>query len=791
MMTQKDKMVAEPYALSCALAEGLANYKFLYVTAQIGWGKTTAVRWHFRTRRHTYASLWDDDVLDKAEQDTTGLVILDDCHVLTDQPERRERLTALLRDFPNGSHMVMLSRAPLPDWLLPFQLVGLLTVIPASVFQMGTEDVANLAADMGICLSQEDVLRLHQESRGFPVAAKIICLKLAEGKPLTTETVSSSYSQMFAYFSRQLFDFWDTKIRRLLLSVSFFDSFTVELARILTGDSQTEQTLHHLLQISSFLDKDGKAYTIRYQPFRAYLRHKAETTWSRQERSALWSNAGMYYQLTGNLPAALECYAEDGNHAKVSELLIEHSRLHPGHGVYYQLRKYYRSLPEKEILNSPELMSGMSILCSLTFDVDGSEKWYDALKACADSLRRRAPNYREVRGMVHYLDIALPHRGSMNIKDILLLAADQLGAGNIRLPEFSVTSNLPSILRGGKDFSEWVPKDRLLYKTIRTPVEAVLGRLGVGLADIALAESRYEKGKDISDAFLSLASRRTDIERQGAPEMEFVLAALIARCQCDKGDLKQAVSDISAFRERVEELGQKQLLPNIDALLCRFDLLGRGEYAYKWFTEQAPDENDFFIMERYRYLTKARCYLKRQDALTALTLLSRLLDYFTRYDRTLDKIETLILLAVCRYRMEAADWREHLAAAFKLAEAYGYVTVFAHEGAALLPLLRDLTEPEDERQRQYLTRIQRAVQSYAAKYPDYLAFSGSAAVQSLTKKEMEVLRLIHYNKTNEEIREILNISENTLKTHIRKLFGKLGVSSRTEAKAAAERLHLL
>lgn len=56
---------------------------------------------------------------------------------------------------------------------------------------------------------------------------------------------------------------------------------------------------------------------------------------------------------------------------------------------------------------------------------------------------------------------------------------------------------------------------------------------------------------------------------------------------------------------------------------------------------------------------------------------------------------------------------------------------------------------------------------------------------------MEVLRLICRNKTNEEIRDILNISENTLKTHIRRLFGKLNVSSRTEAKAAAERLHLI
>lgn len=281
----------------------------------------------------------------------------------------------------------------------------------------------------------------------------------------------------------------------------------------------------------------------------------------------------------------------------MSELLTEHAKLHPGHGVYYQLRKYYRSLPEKEILASPELMSGMSILCSLTFDVDGSEKWYNTLKDYADGLDRRAGNFREVRGLVRYLDIALPHRGSLHIKDILLSAFDQLQAGGIRLPEFSVTSNLPSVLRGGKDFSSWVPKDRLLYSTIRKPVEALLGRLGVGLPDVALAESRYEKGEDISDV----------------------------------------------------------------------------------------------------YLTKARCYLQRGEYRSALALLGRLLDYFTRYDRALDRIEALILLAVCRRRMEEADWREHLAAALELAWEYGYVTVFTHEGAALLPLLKDFAWAGDEK----------------------------------------------------------------------------------------------
>jgi len=79
-MTTKEKNVVEPHALSAALKESLKDYKLLYITAPVGYGKTTAACHHFRTQSHTYASLWDRDTLDRAERDDTGLVILDDCH---------------------------------------------------------------------------------------------------------------------------------------------------------------------------------------------------------------------------------------------------------------------------------------------------------------------------------------------------------------------------------------------------------------------------------------------------------------------------------------------------------------------------------------------------------------------------------------------------------------------------------------------------------------------------------------------------------------------------------------
>lgn len=471
-MAAKETAVIEPHALAAALDQGLEAYKFLYIAAPAGWGKTTAVRWHFRLRRCTYVSLWDEDALERAEKDASGLLLLDDCHVLSDQPERRERLFELLKKRPAGSHAVLLSRAALPGWLLPLQLSGLLATVPEEALALGAEDAAGLAAAFGLELSREEVLRLVRESRGHPLSLKLVCIKLSQGAPLNSDTLRAVSAQMFGYLDRQLSDYWGGRLYRLVQAVSFFDSFTLGLARVLTGDNQVERSLDRLLQISSFLNVENGVYTIRYPAYRDYLRRRAEADWSAREKSALYATAGMYYQLTGDLPAALDCYARDGNYAKVSELLAEHSRLNPGHGSYYRLRNYYRQLPEKEILASPALMSGMSILCSLTFDAEGSERWYAALKDYADSMSRRACDYQEVQGMVRYLDIALPHRGSRGIGEILLALFRQ--DGRPRLPEFSVTSNLPSVLRGGKDFSQWVPKDREMYRLLALPVKVLL-----------------------------------------------------------------------------------------------------------------------------------------------------------------------------------------------------------------------------------------------------------------------------------------------------------------------------
>ncbi len=66
-------------------------------------------------------------------------------------------------------------------------------------------------------------------------------------------------------------------------------------------------------------------------------------------------------------------------------------------------------------------------------------------------------------------------------------------------------------------------------------------------------------------------------------------------------------------------------------------------------------------------------------------------------------------------------------------------------------------------------------------------YRSSEMVEGLTEREVEVLQAVALGKSNKEIGEALFISPQTVQVHLRNIFSKMGVSSRTEALAYAVR----
>ena len=157
----------------------------------------------------------------------------------------------------------------------------------------------------------------------------------------------------------------------------------------------------------------------------------------------------------------------------------------------------------------------MSMLCALAADYEGSERWYRELREFSQQCGKQDAAGKQARSRLAWLDIALPQRNVETLTETFPTLSRLLRSKDISLPTLSVTSTLPSIMNGSKDFSEWSKKDDLLYKILRLPVEAVLGRDGVGLADCAIAESKFEKGEDVAGRMLSLLPQLNEVRNRG------------------------------------------------------------------------------------------------------------------------------------------------------------------------------------------------------------------------------------------------------------------------------------
>lgn len=763
--------------------------RVLFFSAPCGFGKTVTAEKLIRQTGEKYRSVSGDRVPFEQliEDPNWKILFVDDLQMMQEEKDL-QALCSLIRENPDR-RFILASRGLPPGCLMAFQYTGLMSVLHADVLLFDREDIRKLFQEWEVPVTDSELSGVTKESIGHPLGVVITIRHMAEGQTFGPELVAGAFREVFRYFETAIYKRFDLNIRRFLLELAPFEQFDLDMARIVSGDPRVGEMLDWLQRNTTMLRYDETQRFHFWPQFRAFLMWEMDREYPEEKKKTLYSRGGMYYELKEDFVHAMDCYIRGGDHSKVSELLIRSAELHPGMGHYYEMEKYYHSLPEKEILASPALMQAMSMLCAMEMDYEKSEQWYEALKQFAEQCDRMDAGGRQARSRLAWLDISLPQREVSGLTDTIPAVFRLLRGKEITLPPFSVTSTLPSIMNGGKDFSDWSKKDDMLYQVLRIPVEAVLGKDGVGLADCAIAESKFEKGEDITHRMLSLVQRAGEIQRNGTPDIEFAVTGLLIRSQMASGRSDDAVRTMEQLRTRFAENGLDRFLPNMDAMRCRMDLyVGDLDRADDWYREKAPrDLMKLNVMKRYQYFTQAMVELaagKNQDVLLTLSSLEL---YCRTCRRHLDSIHLLIIRAIACWREKDKTWKTYLDEALDIAEEYQFIRPVSGYGAAVLPLLEECSR--DDQNKWYL-RLMAAVREQAAYYPAFLQ-PRTAPGESLTATELQILRLICADKSNAEIGKIMDIKLPTVKTHVSHILDKLGVSRRSEAKTAAKKRWLI
>lgn len=778
-------LVLKP-ALAAQFCSALEHYRVIFFSAPCGFGKTTAAQLLLSGKKTLWLNAEDPALRLDVENDSWDALVLDNFSELS--VDMQQPLCDLIRSTV-GRPIVCLSRGKVPSWLLPFQVSGIMTVLDQNALAFDRQSVGQLLERHGLKVNDLMLTAIYKESRGYPLALSILARHMVNGESFDATIADQIRQEIFLYYEEEVFNRFDLTTRRLLLELAPFDQFSLSLAHMVSGDSNVGETFGRLQRETTMMIQDSLDVFHFWPIFRLFLRWELRQKYSDEQCRAIYNRGGLYYELKEDYGRALQCYAKSGDHSKVSELLEKNAMLHPGMGHYYEMERYYRDLPENEILNSPALMQSMSMLEAINMDYEASERWYQALQEFADCSSKNDAAGREARGRLAWLEIGLPQRSTVSLLKTIPAVFRLIANREIELPPFSVTSALPSIMNGGKDFSDWSKKDDLLYKTLRLPVEAVLGKDGIGLPDLAVAESKFEKGEDITARMFSIMAHLNEIQHKGTADIEFAMAGLLVRSQVAAGHAYDAAETLTTLREQFVARGRERFLPNLDALRCRVDLRLRDDDAVEqWYREKAPkDRLHFQVMKRYQYFTQAMVELSRGEAREALLTLAPLQYYCRVCSRHIDGIHLNVLTAIAQYRLRDDTWQETLRAALDEAYEYSFVRTISVYGVAVLPLLEACGW---EKESAFLNVLIDDARDQAAAYPDFLE-PHLDMTAPLSNTELQVLRLICADKSNAEIGAILGIRLATVKTHVSHILQKLGVKRRSEAKTMAEKLHLL
>ena len=197
-------------------------------------------------------------------------------------------------------------------------------------------------------------------------------------------------------------------------------------------------------------------------------------------------------------------------------------------------------------------------------------------------------------------------------------------------------------------------------------------------------------------------------------------------------------------------------------------------------------------MERYRYLTKVRCYLANGAYTKAQALLEKLRYYAEQTDRPYIRMETGLLSAITKERV-GGPWQEELAAVLKEAEHYRFLRLITEEGAAVWPLLQREKKALREAgalDKDWLRRLLDEAAEVARCYPLYLK-KRAAVAADFGGTALTILRLQADGLSASQIARQLEIKVDNVRYHIKENYRKLNVDCKADALLAARSLGLL
>jgi len=762
-----------------------------------------------------------------AANDPPMILVLDDLHLLS-EPTTLGGLAYVLRNARSGFHLVVASRI---DPLLPlhhYRLTGDLTEIRASDLAFSVPEAALLMAQHGITLPAESLEYVTMRDEGWAAGLRMAAMSM-DGHPDPEQFVKNFVAEDSAvagYLVEEVLNTQPADLRNLLLATSILDQVNADIAGELVADEHAASALPALAGANAFVQPVGRGWYRFHSLFKDVLRLKL-----RREQPGkvadLHRRAARWHQQNGNLADAVRhaSYADDQQLA--ARILIDELALGQLMGPRDNGLLTDGFPPGSDIPARPQSL----LAAAATALSDARDNAGEAYLSVGERLLERLPDDQEVpsRLAAAVIHLALARRrGDLHAAAVAAARAENLLA---RIPESLLVRHPEAhahVLSGRGVVELWsgnlgraallLDRAASLLDAAAAPgndderatcygylalLEALRGRLSHA-AELAAAGivAPGDSGSGPPSASAAVALALVHLERNELNDSRRRLKSVDTALRAHPDKLLSAVAGLVAARGSLAE-GRAQTAaemvgrarngwsppPWLDGMLTvaesqAYAAAGDIETAVDAARRAGPESALAAAVALARALLAAGNLGAASQALGGATEAPP----DEAPDRT--QLEAWLADALLGFRSgDQARARRSLQRALRLGEPERLRLPFAMERSWIRPALR--RHPDLARAHRQLLGPGLVGPAFFPAQPPSTDQAAPMVVEQLTDRERDVLRRVAEMLSTAEIAAEMYISVNTVKTHLKSIFRKLGAADRRKAVRRARQLKLI
>jgi LuxR family maltose regulon positive regulatory protein len=738
------------------------------------------------------------------------VLVLDDFHSISDE-KILDGLAFLLEHQPRQMHLVLSTRADPPLPIVRLRARSQLTEVRVVDLAFTVDEaITFLNERMGLGLSLAEVKTLESRTEGWAVGLQLAAMSMQDHADRRgfIAGFAGSHHLILEYLTEEVLHRQPESIRHFLLQTSILDRLCGPLCDVVTGQSDSGTTLSHLQRKNLFaVPLDDEHHWYRYHHlFADLLRKRLEQETSPKQVAVLHSRASAWHEQNGMVDEAVKYALKAQDLERVARLAEQATQASVLDSRLTMLLYWLERLPEEVLRAHPRLQIYRAWALYMNGHLARAQKMLQESQEALEELPSSPENDALREELTALLTIiGLVARGFMcgvnNQLEEAVQTCKKARAMALEAGHIFLAAQATEGLALGRYHQGQLRASAECCRQVIALSEKSSGSTWPA-AQAPLAASGYVELAGVHmewndlDTAVDLLDRALDLCRQVG------ITQTLSETYVAQSRLKQAQGDIDGAVEALREADRVSRIEGAYSLAnfrlatqqARLNLLAkRPEEVIRWVqqleTAFAPGDAGVPLPVSSREIIQtmlARAYLAQGEAEKALAVLEPLLPPAEAAGGFLRITEVCLLKALAFQALgDVSAALVSLERALSLAEPEGYVRLFLDEGPPAARLLYRAAERGI--QPTYAGRLLAAFPEAPSRLPP----SSPSIIEPLTERERQILQLIAEGLTNKEVARELVLSVGTVKVHAHNIYGKLGVSGRTQAIAKGRELGLL